>query len=142
MSTISRQLQLPYSTTQMYALVNDVASYPQFVPWCTQATIYSADHTHMRARLQVEWQGVQQGFTTENKLVENQSISMNLIEGPIKNLQGDWRFVPTSSGSHVELTLSFTFNNRLLSLLFAKVVDKILNRLVDAFCQRAKVLYG
>ncbi len=142
MTTISRQLNLPYTAEQMYALVNDVARYPEFVPWCTRATIQEEGSTHMRASLQVEWQGVQQRFTTENKLVENQSISMKLIEGPITSLLGDWRFIPTSTGSTVELSLSFTFNNRLFSLVFAKVVDKILNRLVDAFCQRAQVLYG
>ncbi|HQT42767.1 MAG TPA: SRPBCC family protein, partial [Halothiobacillus sp.] len=39
MTTISRQIQVPYNAAQMYALVNDVAAYPQFLPWCESAKV-------------------------------------------------------------------------------------------------------
>ncbi|MGA2654380.1 MAG: type II toxin-antitoxin system RatA family toxin [Gammaproteobacteria bacterium] len=143
MTTISRQLNLPYSAAQMYALVNDVARYPEFVPFCSSAVIHEADASSMRASLIIEWQAVQYSLTTANKLIENQKITMNLAQGLMKNLKGEWQFI--AKGEHeceVKLAIDLEFNNRLVGFVFTKVVQQVLNRITDAFVERAKFLYG
>jgi ribosome-associated toxin RatA of RatAB toxin-antitoxin module len=143
MLTISRHLSLPYSAAQLYALVNDVESYPQFVPWCTQAKVYASDEKSMRASLAINWQGLASTFTTENKLIENQSISMNLVHGMVKSLSGEWQFQEKGHNQcAVTLDVNIDFGNRLATLLFSKVAQLVLSRVTDAFCERAKVLYG
>lgn len=142
MTTISRQLNLPYSSPQMYALVNDVARYPEFVPYCKKATIYEANATSMRASLVIEWQGVQHSLTTQNKLIENQLISMSLVQGLMKKLKGEWQFKAKGEyGCEVKLIIDLEFNNRLVGFVFSKFLPPVLNRITDAFVERAKVLY-
>lgn len=143
MLTISRQLDLPYSTAQMYALVNDVARYPEFVPWCASASIHQADQHVMRASLIIEWQGIRSSVTTENKLIENQSITMNLVQGMIQHLTGQWQFIAFNETScQVKLSVNIEFKNRLMGLVFSRIMQQVLNRITDAFCARAKSLYG
>lgn len=148
MTTISRQLELPFSAAQMYALVNDVSRYPEFVPYCVGTQIYHADATSMRASLAIEWHGVHAQVMTENKLIENQSIGLNLAttglaHGVIKHLSGQWQFIdrgPQASG--VRLLIELEFKNRWMGVLFKGIAEQIVNRLTDAFCTRAKAIYG
>ncbi len=143
MPMISRQLALPYSAAQMYALVNDVARYPEFVPWCVEATIHHADEHAMRASLIGEFRGVRSSVTTTNQCTPNQSIVMNLEQGMVKHLTGQWQFV--DQGDHaslVKLSVDVEFKNRLMNVMFKGVMQQVLNRITDAFCARAKKLYG
>jgi ribosome-associated toxin RatA of RatAB toxin-antitoxin module len=142
MTTISRQLDVPYSSAQMYTLVNDVARYPEFVPFCKSAVIHAEDATSMRASLVIDWQGMQYSLTTENKLIENQKITMNLAQGLMKKLKGEWQFIAKGERAcEVKLSINLEFNNRLLGFVFTKVVQQALNRITDAFVARAKFLY-
>lgn len=143
MTSISRQLELPYSTAQMYALVNDVARYPEFVPFCKSALIHEQTSTFMKACLGVEWQGIKTSFTTQNKLIENQSITLHLVQGVIKNLTGEWQFIPKGEhASAVKISVNIEFKNHFTGLLFGAAAQQVLNRITDAFCQRAVFLYG
>lgn len=91
---IQRSALLPYPAQALYDLVNDVASYPQFLPWCSASTVIEASDTHMRAKLEVAKGGMSQQFVTRNVLVPGQSIEMNLEEGPFTQLHGLWVFKP------------------------------------------------
>lgn len=143
MTSISRQLDLPYSAAQMYALVNDVARYPEFVPGCERAIIEQMDGQIMRASLMIHWHGVRSTLTTENKLIENQSITMNLAQGLLKHLAGQWQFVARNEQAcQVTLSIDVAFKSHFTALLFSRVVQQVLNRVMIAFCDRAKALYG
>ncbi len=143
MTSISRQLDLPYSAAQMYALVNDVARYPEFVPWCESATIHQADASAMHASLIINWHGVRNTLTTKNKCIENQSISMDLVPGVIKSLKGHWQFIALNQQAcQVKLSIQLEFKNRFMALLFSQVISQVLNQIMGAFCTRAKFLYG
>ena len=55
MPQISRTALVPYSAEQMYQLVNDVQSYPQFLPGCTGSRILEStpgpvSYTHLHSR--------------------------------------------------------------------------------------------
>lgn len=89
---IQRSALLPYPAQALYDLVNDVASYPQFLPWCSSAEVLESSETHMRASLNIAKGGLSQRFVTRNTLVPGQSIEMNLEEGPFNQLHGVWVF--------------------------------------------------
>ena len=140
---VSRHALLPYSAAQMYAIVNDVEAYPRFLPWCSGASILDQRENQMTARVEVEKGGLRQSFTTRNDLVENQSIQLNLVDGPFSRLRGRWRFQDLGSdGCKVSLDLSFSFRSRLVAATFGAIFSVAASQMVDAFCKRADVVYG
>ncbi len=142
MATINRSALMPYSASQMYAIVNAVDEYPQFLPWCAEARILQQDEGMMEASILMRKGKLNHSFTTRNTLTPNQKIHMELVDGPFKALSGDWIFTELSdSASKIELTLNFEFSNRVVSLLIGPVFTQIANSLVDAFCQRAHQIY-
>ena len=142
MATINRSALMPYSARQMYVIVNDVAKYPQFLPWCANSKILGQSDSSMEASILMKKGKLNHSFTTRNHLIPGQKIHMELVNGPFKSLSGDWIFTALSdSASKIELQLEFEFSNRVIGLLIGPVFTQIANSLVDAFCQRAHQLY-
>ena len=122
MPQISRTALVPYSAEQMYQLVNDVQSYPQFLPGCTGSRILESTPGQMTAAVDVSKAGISKTFTTRNQLTSNQSILMNLVDGPFKKLIGGWKFTPLSQEAcRIEFHLDFEFTNKLIELAFGRV---------------------
>lgn len=144
MTTISRNSLVMYTPEQMYDLVNDVAAYPSFLPWCRDSKIISHDDKVICATLDLAKGGIHHVFSTRNKLTPGQAIDIQLIDGPFKHLEGHWQFVMIgdNQGCRVQLDMDFEFSNRLISLALGPVFTQISGSLVDAFCKRAKDIYG
>ena len=143
MTTIKRNKIVPHSVEKMYNLVNDIQHYPLFLPWCTRSTILSQDENEIKAELTLAKGGIEKSFTTCNRIQKNKMIEVRLISGPFKQLEGFWLFESIDeTQSRVTLDLAFEFSNALISLAFGPVFNQIANSLVDAFCDRANVLYG
>lgn len=139
MPQISRTALVPYSAEQMYQLVNDVQSYPQFLPGCTGSRILESTPGQMTAAVDVSKAGISKTFTTRNQLTSNQSILMNLVDGPFKKLIGGWKFTPLSQEAcRIEFHLDFEFTNKLIELAFGRVFKELASNMVQAFTVRAK----
>ncbi|MCS6995685.1 MAG: type II toxin-antitoxin system RatA family toxin [Casimicrobiaceae bacterium] len=142
MKHVIRSILVPYSAEQMYALVNDVPRYPEFLPWCGGARILEQTESRMRAEVEIVFRGLRQSFTTDNTLYPNERIELHLVRGPFKRLSGEWRFKPIGEvGCRVEFELIYAFDG-LLAHLIAPVFDKIAATFVDAFVARADQLYA
>ena len=146
MKTVHKSVLIWYSAAEMFALVTDVASYPQFLPWCDRASVQE-DHDHsMTAKIGISIAGIRQSFTTRNRHEQDHKVSMKLVDGPFSMLEGDWSFTPLGDGSQrackVDFILVYDFDNRALAALVGPVFDKIAGSLVDAFIKRASVVYG
>lgn len=144
MSTrIQRSALLPYPARALYDLVNDVASYPQFLPWCSAAEVLEGNDHLMRATLKVGRAGISQQFTTRNALVPGESITMKLEQGPFSALHGVWQFQALSDKAcKITLDLSFEYSGALVKATLGPLFNQAATTMVDAFCQRAKQLYG
>jgi ribosome-associated toxin RatA of RatAB toxin-antitoxin module len=143
MTTIHKSALVPYSAEQMYKLVDDIPTYPEFLPWCSDSKEINRREDEVEASLDIAHSGVHKSFTTRNRLEKNKSIEMQLVEGPFKYLNGVWRFEPLGdAGSKVGLDLEFEFSNKLLGMTFGPLFSKIASSLVDAFIQRAQKVYG
>ncbi|MEK6749835.1 MAG: type II toxin-antitoxin system RatA family toxin [Pseudomonadota bacterium] len=143
MPLIKRSALINCSASQMYALVDDIPAYPQFLPWCKSAHEHARNEDEVQASLEIARGGFQRAFTTQNRLQKDKIIEMRLVEGPFKHLQGFWRFEPLDEGAcKVSLDIEFEFNSRLLALTLGPIFGQICNSLVDAFLTRAKVVYG
>ncbi|MBU1329708.1 MAG: type II toxin-antitoxin system RatA family toxin [Gammaproteobacteria bacterium] len=140
---IQRSALLPYPAQALFDLVNDVARYPEFLPWCSASEVLAVDEHMMRAALAVSKAGLSQRFVTRNTLVPGQSIELNLEEGPFTQLHGQWVFKPLGEKAcKISLDLTFDYAGPLVRATLGPLFNQAANTLVDAFCQRAKQLYG
>lgn len=143
MPTISRNALVMHTAEQMYQLINDVLSYPKFLPDCGDSKIISHQDSKMVASLLVAKGGIKKWFTTENQLESNSKITMSLVDGPFKYLTGTWNLIPLSDEAcKVTLDLDYEFSNKMLDLAFGRVFNGIANNMVQAFTNRAKEVYG
>lgn len=143
MPTISRRAIVPFSAEQMFALVNAVEDYPKFLPWCRGSQVFSRDEDEVRARLDLAKGVFHKSFSTCNRLQTNKLIEIRLVDGPFDHLEGIWRFDPLDEKScQVFFDMEFQVAGKLGSLAFSPIFQQIGNSLVDAFCKRAKALYG
>jgi len=146
MKTVHKSVLIWYSPQEMYALVIDVASYPQFLPWCDRGAVLESYEGGMLAEIGISFSGIKQSFQTRNVHVDGSRVELKLVKGPFSNLDGDWNFVPIGDGSQracrIEFTMNYRFENATLSKLVGPVFDKIASTLVEAFVKRAQQVYG
>lgn len=142
MATIKKSALVLYSAAEMYALVNDIEAYPQFLPWCRSTHVLMCGEDELRATIEMAKGGIHKSFTTFNRMQKHKMIDIRLLEGPFKRLEGYWRFEPLRADAcKVSLDLEFEFSP-LLRVAIEPVFKQIANSLVDAFCKRAVDLYG
>lgn len=142
MPAVQRAEFVPFSARQMFELVNDVESYPEFLPWCEQARLERRLEHGIVATLSISKGPLRHAFTTENNNSEFDRIEMRLLKGPFKHLHGVWRFDDAPGGCMVSLDLDFEFANRLLAKALSRVFQMVTGSMVDAFRERAVNLYG
>ena len=142
MSSVSRSALVPYSAAQMYALVNDIESYPEFVPWCSKSTSKEILSNEKEATLYFSRGAVKTSFTTRNTLFPQERIELQLVDGPFSALQGIWQFIDIDNdGSRVQLDLDFELSSRMLKIALESFFNQICDRLVTSFVQRANDVY-
>jgi ribosome-associated toxin RatA of RatAB toxin-antitoxin module len=143
MVEINKSVLVDQSAARMFALVDDVEKYPDFLPWCGGSAVSYRDSILTRATIQINYRGIRQSFSTENTKCEPDSMQIRLVEGPFRTLEGTWRFLGLGDGNacKVELNLRYEFAGRLLEKLVGPVFGHIANSLVDAFVKRAHVVY-
>lgn len=144
MPVIERSALLPYPAASVYGIVNDVARYPEFLPWCAEAEVLEASDTEVVAELALRVRGISERFTTRNLLVPHERIELTLVSGPFRSFSGVWTFrrLGADEGCKVALRLDFEFSGTraMLGGAFSGVFVKAADRMVDAFCDRARAL--
>ena len=143
MASIHRSALLPYSSDKLYAMVQDVEAYPQFMDGCVGAQILDQGEEFMEARLDLARGGIAQSFTTRNTLNPPHSIELSLAEGPFEHFAGAWHFrALAADAGKLTLDLEFSLRGNLLSLAASSLLDRVTGNLVDAVVKRAKEVYG
>ena len=143
MPIVNQSSLVPYSAEQMYQLVNDYEKYPQFLSGCVGAQTISRGDNELEAELQIQKLGISQSFSTHNKMISNERIEMKLVNGPFRQLQGAWIFQPFDEQScKISLYLEFEFSNPVVGMVFGKIFNELTLKMVNAFKQRAKEVYG
>jgi ribosome-associated toxin RatA of RatAB toxin-antitoxin module len=129
---------------RLFDLINDIDSYPTFIPWCTRAKVLSRSDREIVATIGVQRGPLQSEFTTRNELEPDNRILMHLVDGPFKMLEGEWLLTPIpvteGAGCRVQLTMKFAFKNALTAVLFEQKFAETASSLMDAFVARARTL--
>lgn len=134
---------LPYRPDQMFDLVADVGSYPQFLPWIIATRIKSRSEMELVADLVVGFKMIREQFTSRVLLQRPGHIHVDYVSGPLTRLHNDWRFAPTpDGGTSIDFCVDFEFRNRVFERLAGAVFSEAFRRMVGAFEKRALQLYG
>ena len=145
MKTVNKSVLIWYTAAEMFALVTDVGSYPQFLPWCDEAAVLDTVPDGMTAKVGLSMAGIKQSFTTRNAHQQDSQVKLQLVSGPFSKLDGTWDFTPIGKGGEracrVTFSLNYDFDNAALAALVGPVFDKIAGSLVDAFVKRATQVY-
>lgn len=143
MIEIKRSALVRHTPEQMFDLVNDVAAYPKRFNWCTGAEVTSHDEHSLTARLDLAFAGLRHSFSTLNTLQRPERIDMRLVGGPLRSLDGRWRFEPLGDrGCKVSLDLRFDFHQRILGPALKLGFRGIADRMVNDFCAEAALAYA
>jgi ribosome-associated toxin RatA of RatAB toxin-antitoxin module len=143
MRKVSRSALVPYAAEQMYVLVEDVESYPDFLPWCGDAVLHWRDGDVLEGSVEMHIAGLRRSFRTRNRMREYEAIDMELVDGPFSHLSGGWQFKALDDlGCKVSLEVEFEVKSRTTYRLLGRYFEDICNSLVDAFVRRADDIYG
>ncbi len=142
MTTVSRSALVRFPAHLMYELVEDVESYPRFLPWCSASRILRRSGDVVDAELEISKAGFQKSFATRNTLLAPEQIRISLLEGPFSHLEGVWTFTPLrKDASKISFDLEFEMTGKLANLAFGTIFNQICNTMIDAFNERAKAVY-
>ncbi|WP_339939588.1 type II toxin-antitoxin system RatA family toxin [Undibacterium luofuense] len=143
MAVVHKTVFVAYSAEQMFALVDKVEAYPEFLPWCGGVSVQERTDVALVATLSINYHGIRQSFTTRNQNQPPHAMQMQLVEGPFRHLTGSWKFTPLRADAcKIEFDLHYEFSSKLLEHIIGPVFSKITNSFVDSFCQRAEKVYG
>lgn len=143
MVVVDRSVLAPYAASEMYALVDDVESYPQFLPWCEGTQVVLREPGRTVATIRANYHGLRQEFTTQNANRPGERIDITLVSGPFRTLRGHWQFVPLGDqGCRIEFRLEYQFASRILEKVAGPMFHHIADTFVDAFVQRAERKFG
>ena len=134
---------VPYTVEQMFALVEDFESYPQFVPWVVSTRILERGVDMVVGQLEMKRGVLRETFATRTCFFRPREITLSLVEGPFKTFEGRWTFEPVGNlGSKVSLFARFEFANPALTSLLSRTFERSCRGLVDAFVARARSLHS
>ncbi len=142
------QKSLPYSPLQIYDIVADIKSYPEFLPWIVAARILSENDNEITAELVIRFKTITSKYTSHVQLEKPKSsddggkITVRLIEGPFKYLSNEWIFIPQDGGCIVDFTVDFAFHSTMLEKIIGKLFSKAINKMTLSFEDRAKKLHS
>lgn len=142
MREVHRSALVPFGPESLFSLIADVRAYPRFVPGCTGSEVLSEEGSQVLASLSLARGPLHATFTTRNTLEPHRRIGMELVDGPFRELHGEWLITPLGvDGSRVDLRVRFAFDSRAKDLLLGPVFELSLNGIVDAFVREAHRLH-
>ncbi len=143
MAIVEKSVLIERSSAEMFNLVENIEDYPKFLPWCAKTEIDYRDAVRTVATLHISYLSVRSHFTTENGKQYPHVMSMRLVDGPFRRLEGQWNFRALSENAcKIEFRLAYEFSSKIFEKVIGPVFGQIADTFVDAFVRRADVVYG
>jgi coenzyme Q-binding protein COQ10 len=142
MTSLKRQIDLPYRPEDLFDLVSDVGRYPDFIKWIRSLRLLSEDDEperwRGRAEASVGFKGFTESFITDiDAKKAPMTIDVSLVRGPFRKLSNAWRFTAIPTGTRVDFSIAFEFRNFILQTLADANRDYAVNRIIEAFTTEA-----
>ena len=142
MPTHAEKRVLPYSPEQLFDLVADIESYPEFLPWCTATRIRRRRGEELHIDIVIGFRMIREKYTSRACLDRPHRIDVSYLEGPFKHLNNHWVFTPVEGGTEIDFFVDFEFRSVLLQKLIGVVFNEAVQLMVGAFQRRARFIYG
>lgn len=143
MALVEKSVLIEHSAEEMFQLVDAVEQYPEFLPWCSRAELKQRDAEQTTATLYIDYHAVKSQFTTCNSKVVPSLMTIRLVDGPFRRLEGHWRFKALApQACKIEFSLQYEFASKLFEKIIGPVFGHIANSFIDAFVRRAAIVYG
>ncbi|MDA8329345.1 MAG: type II toxin-antitoxin system RatA family toxin [Betaproteobacteria bacterium] len=143
MALVNKSVLVAHSAQRMFDLVDGIEAYPEFLPWCGGSEVSVRSPERLVASIQIDYMHIKQRFSTENNNEAPHLIQMKLLDGPFRQLDGEWRFrALNDTACKIEFVLHYEFSTRLLDTVLGPVFGYIANSFVEAFIERADQVYG
>ena len=127
----------------MFALVTDIAHYPDFLPWVVALRVRSDSEHEAVADMIVGFKGLRESFSCRVHKQRPDHVAVSYIDGPMRHLTNEWHFTPLAGGGcRVDFMVDFAFRSRMFEMLAGQMFDKALRKMIAAFEARADALYG
>ena len=146
MPSASIKKEIPCSKENLIKMVLDIEKYPEFVPWCIGAKIYTkndkGDKIEITADLTIGksfFKQTYKSFVIYDK--SKDSIHVTNIHGPLKHLENKWFFRKIDNNSEVEFHVDFELKNEIFNILMQKSFDIGLKKIADSFEKRSMELF-
>ncbi|MGB0935199.1 MAG: type II toxin-antitoxin system RatA family toxin [Alphaproteobacteria bacterium] len=142
MPTHAETRVVPYTPEQMFTLVADIESYPEFLPWCVSARINSREDNEIKADLAIGYKMFREHFVSTVRLSPFEEIRVKYEQGPFKYLNNHWKFKEVGDGScEIDFFVDFAFKSSVLQTAMTFFFNEAVQLMIGAFEQRAKTLY-
>lgn len=142
MPQINRSALMPFKQKDIFNLVNDVEAYPDFLPWCSSAKILEKTSDKVLAKLTLQKMGISYELVTRNRLSPFNLIDIELVEGPLQNLKGEWLFTELGHlGCKVEMSLGFEMKKRFIDKAMGSLLENAAEDMVRLFSSRAASIF-
>lgn len=139
MPTVRKSVIVPHSCARMFALVEDVERYPEFLPWCAATEVFERTESITRARLDIEYRGLRTSIATRNLKTEPEEMILEFEEGPFERFRARWEFAPLGdAGCRVQYSMDYSFSSAALEAVLGPAFGYIAETLVDRFVERAE----
>jgi ribosome-associated toxin RatA of RatAB toxin-antitoxin module len=140
---VARSAIVEHSAAAVYSIVEDIESYPGFLPWCRGAKVVERTPERTVATLVVGMRGIRQSFTTANANRPDEGIELRLVEGPFRRFSAAWHFTPLDPhAARIEFSMEYEFSSKVLGKVLEPLFNQIADTMVEAFSRRADQLYG
>ena len=139
MPTVRRSVILERTCEQMFALVDEVERYPEFLPWCKATRLIERTGEVTAARIDIDYHGLASFVETRNRKEAPHRMVLELVDGPFTAFGGEWQFAPLGdSGCRVALAVDYAFESSVLESVLGPVFGYVIETLVDRFVERAE----
>ena len=125
--------------------VLDIEKYPEFIPFCIDSKVYETNDNGNEIEIIADLTIGKRPFIDTYKSdvrydKKNDSIHVTNLDGPLKHLENNWKFVEKDNLTEVKFDVDFEIKNKFLNLIMEKSFQFGLNKIADAFQKRAENL--
>jgi len=137
LSSFKRLFLIPKPVDQVFKTLSDVEEYKTFIPYCIESKIIEEQNDYSIVTLNLEFFGIQTSFTTKNIVKKNESIEMDLVEGPFEEFKSSWRLEKIDQQTtNLIFEMSYQMRNKILEMAFKNNLKTVSESIVRAFKSR------
>tara|TARA_E500000331_G_C16912325_1_gene564011 strand:+ start:15 stop:452 length:438 start_codon:yes stop_codon:yes gene_type:complete len=123
--------------------VLDIEKYPEFIPFCLGSKVYERKEKEnfilIVADLTIGKGPFNDTYKSDVKYnKKDDTIFVTNIDGPLKYLKNNWKFVEINEKTEVHFEVDFEIKNSFLNSIMKRSFEYGLNKIADAFQKRAE----